>query len=59
MAEAKKPAPTKLESVLIPASEAADPAVHALLARRQTAVLNGDEETAAAVAADLAELGYK
>ena len=62
MAESKKPAAPKAEPaapVLLGAGESSDPAVHALLAKRQTAVLNGDEATAADVDGRLADLGYR
>lgn len=36
-----------------------DPAVHQLLAERQTAAMNGNREAADAATARLAELGYK
>lgn len=61
MAEAKKttnPKATVPDPVLVAAAESSDPAVHALLAKRQSAVLNGDDEAAAAVDAELAKLGH-
>jgi hypothetical protein len=61
MAEAKKAAPAQepAKAVLTPAGESSDPTVHALLAKRQAALSNGDEATAVAVDAQLAELGYQ
>jgi hypothetical protein len=58
MAETKK----KEESAPPPLADggaATDPAVHQLLAERQTAVMNGDETLIASLTARLAELGYK
>ena len=40
------------------AAAAEDPAVHQLLAERQTATANGDKDALAAVDKALAELGY-
>lgn len=60
MAEAKKTEAKKPESVeLADGASSSDPAVHQLLAERQTAYLNGDEEAANAATAQLKELGYK
>lgn len=63
MAEAKpqtqpKPEPPK-RAPLAPAAASGDPAVHKLLADLQSARLNGDDEAATAVAAQLAELGFE
>lgn len=65
MAEAKKtteaepkPVSPKYAPVLTPAAESSDPAVHQLLAARQTALANGDTDTAAALDQRLNELGY-
>lgn len=41
------------------AAESSDPAVHKLLADRQTAEMNGDVDGVKAVDDQLAELGYK
>jgi hypothetical protein len=51
-----KPAPAP---VLARASEATDPAVHKLLADRQSAYMNEDKEAEAAATKALAELGYE
>lgn len=40
------------------AAASGDPAVHQLLAERQTAVSNGDDEKAAEIDKALADLGY-
>lgn len=45
--------------VLADAGASGDPAVHQLLAERQTAVLNGDDDRAHALDAELAALGFK
>jgi hypothetical protein len=55
MAEARKSS----KPVLLPAAESSDPAIHQLLAQRQTATANGDTATAAEVVRRLAELGYE
>lgn len=52
----KPPAPRR---VLARASESGDPAVHQLMAELQTAQMNDDGERAAALAAQLAELGFE
>ena len=57
MAETKKPEP--VAPPLADGGAATDPAVHQLLAERQTAVMNGDETLIASLTARLAELGYK
>jgi hypothetical protein len=41
------------------ASESGDPAVHKLLADRQTAVLNGNSDAVKAVDDQLADLGFE
>lgn len=63
MAEVKpqaqpKPEPPK-RAPLAPAAASGDPAVHKLLADLQSARMNGDDGAVAAVAAQLAELGYE
>ena len=45
--------------VLGVAAESSDPAVHVLLADRETAVLNGDAEAVEAVNVKLADLGVR
>ncbi len=57
MPETKKSEPAK--PPLADGAASGDPAVHQLLAERNTAVMNGDEKAAEAVTAQLAELGYK
>jgi len=46
-------------ATLAPAAESSDPAVHQLLAERDIAARNGDEDAAKAATARLAELGYQ
>lgn len=65
LAEKPKPAPKaepKSEPVVAPvlarASTTSDPAVHSLLANRQTAVRNGNAAAVAAADKALAGLGY-
>lgn len=57
---ADKPAADKpaLPAQLARASESGDPAVHQLLAERQTHLANGDTEKADAATAALADLGF-
>jgi hypothetical protein len=59
MPETAKKVEPKAPPPLADGGAATDPAVHQLLAERHTHVLNGDEKAAAAVTAQLAELGYK
>jgi hypothetical protein len=62
MAEKKPAEQPKAEPappVLGVAAESSDPLVHQLLAHREIAILNGDEETVKATTAHLAELGVK
>lgn len=60
MAEAKKTVePTPAAGKLAPASESGDPAVHQLLAEKQTALSNGNDDEVAAVTKRLADLGYE
>jgi hypothetical protein len=49
----------KSDSKLADAASASDPAVHQLLADRQTAEMNGDKDAAEAATAELKKLGYK
>lgn len=56
MPEAKQPTAAP---ALRRASETEDPAIHQLLAERQTAAANGDKDAVAAVGKALAELGYE
>jgi hypothetical protein len=49
-----KAAPPELGS----AAASGDPAVHQVLAERETAISNGDEDAAAALTKRLAELGF-
>ena len=55
-AQAKQPDPPP-PPTLVPAGESADPAVHQLLAAREIAERNGDEDAVKAATAALAELG--
>ena len=55
-AEQPKAAPPPL--VLGSAAESGDPAVHQVLAERETAISNGDEDAAAVLTRRLAELGF-
>lgn len=58
-AAAPKPSDDKpQEPQLLRAAESSDPAVHLVMAERQTAVLNNDEEAAAECDRRLADLGY-
>lgn len=60
MTDPKKPKPTT-EAVareLRPAAASSDPAVHKVLADRQTAVLNRDADATEAADKRLADLGY-
>ena len=57
-APAPEPAPVA-EPVLGAAGESADPAVHQVLAERETAISNGDDAAAAALTERLAALGVK
>lgn len=50
-----KPASAKLAK----ASESSDPAVHELLARKQTASMNADNDEVKRISAELADLGYE
>lgn len=68
MTEQKKPvesasaAPGERRSVSRPlakAAESGDPAVQKLLGDRQTAAMNGDEDAAARVTAELGKLGFE
>ena len=59
LAGAKKTAPPAARPDLADAAASSDPAVHQLLAERQTAALNGDVTAADAATAQLAELGYR
>lgn len=56
MADAKKPEP---KPKLAAASESSDPAVHQLLAQRQTAHMNEDTDELRRVNRELADLGYE
>lgn len=61
MADAKpgqKPESTT-KPKLAPASESSDPAVHQLLAQRQTAHMNEDTDELRRVNRELADLGYE
>ena len=61
MAEQKHAEPKaaqKAEPVLGSAAESGDPAVHQVLAERETALANGDDDAAAALTRRLAELGF-
>lgn len=59
-AAAKAAADTETKPVeLSDAAASTDPAVHQLLAHRQTAALNGDAEAADAATAELAKLGFR
>jgi hypothetical protein len=59
MAEVKKTASTPAaQPVLARAAESGDPAVHALLAQRQTAVSNDKPDEVDGVDERLAELGF-
>lgn len=57
MAEQAKP--TKPAPKLASAAGSSDPAVHQLLAERQTAHLNGDSGREARITAELADLGFE
>jgi hypothetical protein len=57
-ADQPKPEPAP-PPVLGVAAESTNPDVHQLLAHREIAILNGDEETVKATTAHLAELGVK
>ena len=57
-ASALEPSP-KPAPVLAPASESGDPAVHQLLAARQTAEMNGSDEGVKAATDALAKLGFR
>lgn len=59
--EPKKAAakPAEPSGDLTPAGEASDPAVHQLLAEKQTAVANGDDDAVKALDRQLNELGYE
>lgn len=46
-------------SKLAPASESSDPAVHQLLAQKQTAQMNEDTDELKRISAELADLGYE
>jgi hypothetical protein len=61
MAEKKPGGPAKPEPapVLGAAGESSDPVVHQLLAEREIAISNGDEDAVKAVNGRLAELGVK
>lgn len=52
-------APAEPDPSLPAAAGSSDPVVHRLLAERDTAVSNGDENATQAVADALAELGYR
>lgn len=54
-----RPAPAPVKAQLAPASESSDPAVHQLLAERQTALSNDDADAVRGINARLAELGYE
>lgn len=54
-----KPVVASPAPVLAPASESGDPAVHQILAERQTAAMNSDEGAIAAADSALAKLGFK
>lgn len=54
-----KSASTKSSSNLAPASESGDAEVHRLLAERQTATMNGDEDAVKALDKQLADLGVE
>lgn len=56
----KKPVPVAVpKPVLARASESGDPAVHTLLAEKQTALSNGDADAVAECDRRLNELGYQ
>jgi hypothetical protein len=60
--EAASAAPGERRAAVRPlarGSESGDPAVQSLLAGRQTAWMNGDEDAAAKATAALAELGFE
>jgi hypothetical protein len=58
--ERMQPAPVNVSGgPKVRVSESADPAVHQLMAERETARLNGDDKAAKAVDDRLAELGYE
>lgn len=50
---------TKPTGNLAPAAESSDPEVHRLLAEKQTAQLNGDEDQIKDIDRQLGELGYR
>lgn len=54
-----RPTPALAKAQLAPASESSDPAVHQLLAERQTAISNDDADAVRTINARLAELGYE
>lgn len=58
MADAKKTESTS-KPTLARASESSDPAVHQLLAQRQTAHMNEDTDGLKRISAELAALGYE
>jgi hypothetical protein len=58
-AEQPKQAPKAPAPVLGSAAESADPAVHQLLAQRDIAERNGDQDAVKAATAALAELGVE
>lgn len=58
-AETRPESDTKPTGNLASAAESSDPDVHRLLAEKQTAQLNGDEDQIKDIDRELAELGYR
>lgn len=55
---ADKPASTSAQSSKPPAGEASDPEVHRLMAELETARLNGNDDDAKRLTAEIGKLGY-